>query len=191
MAEKWKGSCCSLPMDQPCALHGNIKKVCKECKLPLLWPDWNVIHVCANVLIHSVNSSHVPTVLVNHEGLCDVNRLLVSPWPSLRHLQRLNAMTVRYHHDHTVVIHCVIMISVVKSCRLPYAPHLLHLFHWRHRTLSIRLTRTVPVTWRSFLPSSWSRFMNGKKLSVVACNRSVLVKSNLTFDLRDEPAVRS
>src|SRR6218665_3399625 len=60
-----------------------------------------MIHVCANVLIHSVNSSHVPTVLVNHEGLCDVNRLLVSPWPSLCHLQRLNAMTVRYHHDHT------------------------------------------------------------------------------------------
>src|SRR6218665_3321053 len=55
-------------------------------------------------MIHSVNSSHVPTVLVNHEGLCGANRLLVSPWPSLRHPQRLNAMTVRYRHDHTVVI---------------------------------------------------------------------------------------
>jgi len=47
---------------------------------------------------------HVPTVLVNHEVLCDVNRLLVSPWPSLRHPQWFNAMTVRYHCDHTVVI---------------------------------------------------------------------------------------
>jgi len=86
-------------MDQPCALHGIIKKVCEECKLTLLWPDWNVI--CANVLIHSINSSHVPTVLVNHEGLCDVNRLLVSQWPSLCHPQWFNAMTIRYHRDHT------------------------------------------------------------------------------------------
>ena len=100
MAEKWKGSCCSLPIDQPCALHGNIKKVCKEYKLPLLWPDWNVI--CANVLIHSVNSSHVPTVLVNREGLCDVNSLLRDHLLAIP--QWFNAMTVRYHHDHAVII---------------------------------------------------------------------------------------
>ena len=102
MAEKWRGSCCSLPIDQPCALHGNIKKACEECPTPLPWPDWNVI--CANALIYYVNSSHVPIVLANHEGLCDVNGLFVSPWPSLRHPQWFNAMPVRYHHDHTVVI---------------------------------------------------------------------------------------
>ena len=103
MAEKWKGSWCSLPIDQPCALHGNIKKLCEECSPPLMWPDWNAIG--ANVLIHSVNSSHVSNVLVNHEGLCDVNRLLVSPWPSLRHPKWFNAiMAVRYHRNHIVVI---------------------------------------------------------------------------------------
>ena len=47
---------------------------------------------------------HVPTLLVNHQGMCDINRLLVCLWPYLRHPQWFNAMTVRYHCDHTVVI---------------------------------------------------------------------------------------
>jgi len=147
--EKRRGSCCSLPMDQRCALHDNIKKVCEECKLPLLWPDWNVIS--ANVLIHFVNSFHVPTVLVNREGLFDVHRLLVSPWPSLRHPQRFNAITVRCHRDHTVVIpsrdhdfSCQILPVAICSASSSFPPT-------SQDILSVRWNRTLPVTWRSIL----------------------------------------
>jgi len=82
----------------------------------------------------------------------------------------------------------VITISVVKSCRLPCAPHLLHLFHWRHCTFIRSVDSRRSSHLKVLFPNSWRRFAPEKKLYVAACNRSVVVKSNLTFDLCDEPA---
>ena len=133
MAEKWKGSCCSLPMDQPCALHGNIKKVgYVKRPIPLPWPDWKVI--CANVLIHSVNSSHVPIVQVNHDRVMSMDFLSARD-----HIFAIPNGSMPWWFNAIVTtllsFHRVIMISVLKSCLFSYAPHLnLRLFHRRHWT---------------------------------------------------------
>jgi len=90
-------------------------------------------------------------LLVNYELLCDVNRLHVSLWPSLRHPKWFNVMTVRYHRDHTVILSrdhdfsCQILPVVIIMLRIFFIFSTDVTGH-----LSVRLTRTVPVTWRSF-----------------------------------------
>jgi len=135
--------------------------------------------------VHSVNSSHVPTVLVNHEGMCDFlsvrDHLFAIPNGSMPWLFD-TIVTTLLSFDR------VIMISVVKSCQLPYAPHLLHLFHRRHRTFIRSADSHRSSHLEVLFAHIWSGFMPAKRLSVAACNESAVVKSNQTFDLRDEPA---
>jgi len=186
MAEEWNGSVCSLSIDQPCALYGNIEKVCEERPTPLPWPDWNVI--CANVLIHSVNSSHVPIVLVNHEG-CVMSMDFFQPVTisSSSPMVQCHVSSIpSWPHCCHSIAWSWFQLSNPADCHML---HILFIFSTDVTGhLSVWLTRTVPVDWRSFLPNLRSRFMPIKRLSVATCNESVVAWSNLTFDLRDEPA---
>ena len=187
MAEKRKGSCCSLPIDQPCAFHGNIKQVCKECPTPLPRPDECDMCQCSDPLCQLLPCS-------NCTGQSIMKGCVMS----------MDFLSARDHLFAIPMVQCPdsSMLSWLHGCHSiawswfqfsnPVYCHMLHIFFVFSTDVTGHLSGGFVDSHRSsrleiFLPNLWSRFMPVKSLSVATCNESVVVKSNLTFDLRDEP----